>query len=261
MQEIIVKMIRALYLTAQTDPILSPTLQLLTSKCEEVQVASTLAQATTLLNETVGARNLDAHHFDIILADVYAGGLTLAEYLFRSATDSQNGNGNKLKRARPKLLMMDERGDIVSARRALRLGVDDYFLNRDDLSTRLDALFDELRFRKPENPVDRTDAGRSSHTDNPNAGVAFNLDSLNETWLNRLSSVEAAIVNCLTSQMGSPLSARSIVHLVMGRDMDEDRAASLIRPHISRLRSKVEPLPQMPQRLLTVRGKGYMFVC
>jgi DNA-binding response OmpR family regulator len=77
---------------------------------------------------------------------------------------------------------------------------------------------------------------------------------------NRLSSVEAAIINCLSARPGEAVSARSLVQTIMGRDVDEDHAASLIRPHISRLRSKLEPTPQMPRKLLTVRGKGYIFV-
>jgi two-component system response regulator RegX3 len=76
----------------------------------------------------------------------------------------------------------------------------------------------------------------------------------------RLSTIENAIITCLNHSAGLPVSARAIVNTVMGRDLDEDKAASLLRPHISRLRSKLEPMPQMPQHLLTVRGKGYMVV-
>jgi hypothetical protein len=72
----------------------------------------------------------------------------------------------------------------------------------------------------------------------------------------RLSTIESAIISCLNDRMGLAVSAKSIVSMVMGRELDEDKAASLLRPHISRLRSKLEQMPQMPQHLLTVRGKG-----
>lgn len=41
---------------------------------------------------------------------------------------------------------------------------------------------------------------------------------------------------------------------------DEEEARQLIRPHIVRLRRKLEPDPQQPRFLISVRGIGYRWV-
>ncbi len=167
---------------------------------------------------------------------------------------------------RVKVVLIDDTGDVNAARRALRLGVDEYLLPGDSPEKRLStirSLITEASQHDSGDPAQ--DAGLQAHAAIIN-GAHIQDDAvhpLDASALDnaRLSQIEAAIIHCLCAHTGLPLSARAIVNQVMGRDMDEDKAASLIRPHISRLRSKVEPTPQMPQRLLTVRGKGYMFVC
>ena len=134
------------------------------------------------------------------------------------------------------------------------MGVDEYLLARDMSEGRIRAILEQIGSGSL--PIAGVAAGEAL-SDGPVDGAGYSAEA---AVAGRLSSVESAIVNCLSAQMGAPMSARSIVSAVMGRELDEESAASLIRPHISRLRSKVEPTPQMPQRVLTVRGKGYMFI-
>ncbi len=151
----------------------------------------------------------------------------------------------------PYIVMYDPTANVSVARRALQLGVHEYLLNDDLTDAYIESLLkgmDFTRFSQAAEPVDWSTA--------VDPAVMESMTYYGQ----KLSSVEAAIVNCLSAHSGQAISARAIVSQVMGRDVDEERAASLIRPHISRLRSKVEPTPQMPQRLLTVRGKGYMYV-
>jgi DNA-binding response OmpR family regulator len=247
--------VRALFLsdTTQKDQALAQTVA---KFCDELQIASTLAQATAAISRTLSQRNDQS--FSLIVADVSAGGIPLTEYV--QAVLRQNAY-RRSEVVRPAIVLIDAHGDVASARRALQLGVDEYLLRDDLRPTTIDTVISRLIHTDP-SPVVESHSTESTR----GAAIAGDMFATQEPvddgrWSARLSSVEAAIVNCLSSSMGSPMSARSIVQSVMGRDMDEDRAASLIRPHISRLRSKVEPMPQMPQRLLTVRGKGYMFVC
>ncbi len=155
----------------------------------------------------------------------------------------------------PRIILVDRDGNVSAARRALQLGVTEYLLPSDLTEFRIDTIFTTWNFSAwADLPGDAIDP----HEDD------FAEETLQDGFdtgrIGRLSSVEAAIVTCLTASRGEPMSARDLVHAIMGRDVDEDHAANLIRPHISRLRSKVEPTPQMPRRLLTVRGKGYMLV-
>lgn len=49
-------------------------------------------------------------------------------------------------------------------------------------------------------------------------------------------------------------------HIVQTVASDEEEARQLIRPHIVRLRRKLEPDPQQPRFLISVRGIGYCWV-
>ena len=218
--------------------------------CEEFAVAATLAQAAAIFGESLDPSG-SLPVYNLIVAEVSAGGLTLAEYV----RDRIRQNAFLRRPGQHiSLVLLDPVGDIASARRALQMGVDEYLLERDMSEERIRAILEQIGAGSL--PGAGVAAGVAI-SDGPIDGVGYSAEA---AVSGRLSSVESAIVNCLSAQMGAPMSARNIVSAVMGRELDEESAASLIRPHISRLRSKVEPTPQMPQRVLTVRGKGYMFI-
>jgi len=56
------------------------------------------------------------------------------------------------------------------------------------------------------------------------------------------------------------VSCRELVRAVHGYDTTENEARPIMRVHIHRLRQKIEPDSEHPERLLTVRAAGYMLV-
>ena len=254
----------------------------------QIQTTQTLARAMQLIHASRLASTAQHHSdsstnpeealFHIILAEVTAGGISLVEYALEQYL---------LLSIRPVIVLLDTHGDISAARRAIRLGVDAYLLASESSDMRhqlleqaIDQAVEQLTYNTPlqeegnryavpeqvmanaftptmNHTYTHTLAQRSVMTASAFAGMHMSVLS---APIARLSTIENAIIDCLSHQVGIPVSARAIVNKVMGRDLDEDKAASLLRPHISRLRSKLEPLPQMPQHLLTVRGKGYMVV-
>ncbi|BCX05288.1 MAG: hypothetical protein KatS3mg053_3226 [Candidatus Roseilinea sp.] len=257
---------QALYLTseAHADPTI---LNLLRTHCAEVHVVSAVAQATALIFPS--SLPSSSSSCLLIVADIESGGLALAEYVAGLLNRASPEGRSSPAQPCVKIVLIDDVGDVNAARKALRLGVDEYLLPGDSLEKRLSTIRSLIVEASQRGSGDTAhDAGPQAHAAMGNGihalhaqndtAHSFDLSALDNV---RLSQIEAAIIHCLSAHTGLPLSARAIVNQVMGRDLDEDKAASLIRPHISRLRSKVEPTPQMPQRLLTVRGKGYMFVC
>lgn len=223
----------------------------------ELQTTSALAQAmnwihaTRSLISTYYSYDEQAHAdaFNMIVADVSAGGISLAEY----AIEQYAAIG-----LRPTIVLIDQQGDVSAARRAIRLSVDAYLLEGEANEFKLLALEQAILQAQSNQPPARN-INVMNITSSGLDGVLGQMSNL-QPHPARLSTIENAIINCLNHSAGLPVSARAIVNTVMGRDLDEDKAASLLRPHISRLRSKLEPMPQMPQHLLTVRGKGYMVV-
>ena len=272
--------IRALYLTFGDSTYGLD--RLIAKHCEKLDIAYTLAQATAIFNNSFESHS-PASAYNLIVADVPVAGINLAEYVlgrirptaYLPSSEGPSRDWSMRPDApqrlalseighSPRIVLFDPTADIATARRALQLGVDDYLLTTDLSEARIDAIFAQLCTKLTLRPDQVEYAGEATSpladARSSKGAELYPEDHYSLHRAMRLSSVEAAIVNCLSAQNGAPMSARSLVHAVMGRDVDEDRAATLIRPHISRLRSKVEPTPQMPQRLLTVRGKGYMFV-
>ncbi len=98
----------------------------------------------------------------------------------------------------------------------------------------------------------------------PQAGSTLRLDEKGSLWIgehriNDLSGQELALLRCLYERRGQLVGRQVVVESVFrepyqpGDDLQESRINSLIR----RLRVKIEPNPNRPRYILTVKGKGY----
>jgi len=75
-----------------------------------------------------------------------------------------------------------------------------------------------------------------------------------------LTKGESDVLAVLMGHPGEAMSCWAIAREAWGYDMLDIEAKSLIRPHISRLRHKLNDTPIDPTTITTVRGLGYMFV-
>jgi DNA-binding response OmpR family regulator len=57
---------------------------------------------------------------------------------------------------------------------------------------------------------------------------------------------------------GRAWSCRELARLALGYDVVGPEAVEIVRPHISRLRRRLEPDPLQPRLIRTVRGQGYL---
>jgi DNA-binding response OmpR family regulator len=73
-----------------------------------------------------------------------------------------------------------------------------------------------------------------------------------------LTSNEAQILAYLMRHVEQVCSCRELARAALGYDVEVREAQDIIRPHISRLRSKIEPHDR-PTLVRTVRGKGYLY--
>jgi DNA-binding response OmpR family regulator len=74
-----------------------------------------------------------------------------------------------------------------------------------------------------------------------------------------LTAHQVALLNCLMEHADSAVSCRELALAALGTSVHESDAENIIRPHISRLRKKIEPDPAHPTVIRTVRGAGYQF--
>lgn len=74
-----------------------------------------------------------------------------------------------------------------------------------------------------------------------------------------LTGNEMALMAQFLRNPETVFSCRRLAKAALGYDVPEREAAEIIRPHISRLRRKIEPDPARPSLIRTIRGKGYLY--
>jgi DNA-binding response OmpR family regulator len=74
-----------------------------------------------------------------------------------------------------------------------------------------------------------------------------------------LTKGESDVLASLMSRPQMAMTCREIVRIAFRYESPEQEAQSVIRPYVSRLRSKFEEAGFYHQPIATVRGRGYMF--
>ncbi|MCK4452331.1 MAG: response regulator transcription factor, partial [Anaerolineae bacterium] len=75
----------------------------------------------------------------------------------------------------------------------------------------------------------------------------------------KLTTSEEALLAHLIQHPDTVFSCRQLARAALGYDVSEREAQDIVRPHIARLRKKIEPDPAHPRLIRTIRGKGYLF--
>jgi DNA-binding response OmpR family regulator len=75
----------------------------------------------------------------------------------------------------------------------------------------------------------------------------------------QLTPIEFDLLTCLAREPGTVLTPEELVKAVWGYESDSWEARSLLNPHLTHLRQKIQPTPDDHQFVVNVRGIGYKF--
>jgi DNA-binding response OmpR family regulator len=75
-----------------------------------------------------------------------------------------------------------------------------------------------------------------------------------------LTPTEFGILAVLAKQPGRVFSGVELLREVHGYEAESGEAQDIVKVHVSRLRQKLEENPQAPQRIVNVRGQGYIYM-
>ncbi len=175
-------------------------------------------------------------------------------------------------------MLFDQADDVVAARSALRFRVTDYLR----ASQSDDALIERMRcFFTTIQPVTAFDHNKvssissisSNFSSNFSSNLSSNLSSNNNfqwdaslaaiysdgNWL-KLSPVEWRLFESLLQHRGETVTTLELITGGLGRTEETPTTASLLRLHMSRLRSKISGHVTHGVNIVTMRSRGYMLV-
>jgi two-component system phosphate regulon response regulator OmpR len=165
-------------------------------------------------------------------------------------------------------MMVSGAGETVDRIIGLEVGADDYIAKPFDpreLRARLKSVL--RRYQRAQPPASAGQRVRPTQGANDDKQVllgrcTLDMDSyqLFDAEGNEIAitSMEFDLLKVFIERANRPLSRDQILSLTQNRDWDPfDRSIDI---RIARLRRKIEPDPDKPQIIKTVRGVGYMFV-
>lgn len=150
------------------------------------------------------------------------------------------------------ILMLTARGDETDRIVGLELGADDYLpkpFNPRELLARLRAI---LRRRRPLR-APQTDVLRFGDLEIDLGARQVRLGGVTRA----LTGYQFDLLATLARHPGRVMSREALMNHVKGEALDAfDRSIDV---HISRIRAAIEDDPKHPERIVTVRGAGYVF--
>ena len=150
------------------------------------------------------------------------------------------------------VLMLTAKGDPMDRIIGLEMGADDYLpkpFEPRELLARIRAVL--RRRTSPSEPAQRAMRFGSLEIDRDTRRVTVHGQ------LCEMTSYQFDLLVALAERAGRVLSREQIMEAVRGRELEAfDRSIDV---HMGRIRAAIEQDPKNPQRILTVRGVGYVF--
>ena len=165
------------------------------------------------------------------------------------------------------VILLTAFGTTETAIQALRLRVHDYLLKPAAPSQVINSVKKGLTRRDARL---KARGGSTSNMDIDESIAEFSLKDGTHIDLSRrqirkkdtlihLTPAEGRLLRVLIENPGRVYSHRELVLLVQGYDTSQREAPEILRPLVSRLRHKLEAFPSLSDRIVSVRGTGYLY--
>lgn len=158
------------------------------------------------------------------------------------------------------VLMLTARDDEIDRVVGLEVGADDYLakpFSMRELIARVKALIRRVRLIREEMGTAAQEIqSKMLNFDNLSIDLTRREVKLNDVVL-PLKPKEYELLTFMGQHRGQVLTRQFILERVWGWDFVGD--SRTVDVHIRWLREKIEVSPEMPQRIVTVRGAGYRF--
>jgi DNA-binding response OmpR family regulator len=164
------------------------------------------------------------------------------------------------------VILLTAFGSTETAIQALRLRIHDYLLKPASPAQVLASVKKGLARRSARSRVsvvmDTADVDETVEVFSLKDGTTVDLSRRqikHKSKVEHLTPAEGRLLKILIENEGKVFSHRELVLLVQGYDTSQREAPEILRPLVSRLRHKLEQFPSLSERVVSVRGTGYLY--
>lgn len=163
------------------------------------------------------------------------------------------------------VILLTAFGSTETAIQALRLRIHDYLLKPASPVQILASVKKGLSRRSSKsrvNSVMSADADDAMEIVTLKDGTTVDLSRRqikHKSKVEHLTPAEGRLLRILMENEGKVFSHRELVLLVQGYDTSQREAPEILRPLVSRLRHKLEQFPALSEKVVSVRGTGYLY--
>jgi DNA-binding response OmpR family regulator len=163
------------------------------------------------------------------------------------------------------VILLTAFGSTETAIQALRLRIHDYLLKPASPAQVLASVKKGLARRSVKSRVSTaapSDVDEAVSVFSLKDGTIVDLSRRQIKHKNKvehLTPAEGRLLRILIENEGKVFSHRELVLLVQGYDTSQREAPEILRPLVSRLRHKLDQFPSLSERVVSVRGTGYLY--
>jgi DNA-binding response OmpR family regulator len=165
------------------------------------------------------------------------------------------------------VILLTAFGSTETAIQALRLRIHDYLLKPASpaqilASVKKGLARHEARSSRVSSVALSTDVDETVEVFSLKDGTTVDLSRRQIKHKNKvehLTPAEGRLLRILIENEGKVFSHRELVLLVQGYDTSQREAPEILRPLVSRLRHKLDQFPALSERVVSVRGTGYLY--
>lgn len=204
-------------------------------------------------NGQAAVEHVRTHAVDLMVVDLKMpgmDGLEVIQVVNQSSPDTE-------------IILLTAHGSIETAIQALRLRVHDYLLKPASPVQVLASVKKGLERRNRSvtstspNGVEST---QEVYTLKDGTSVDLSRRQIkHKNKIEHLTPAEGRLLKVLMENEGKVFSHRDLVLLVQGYDTSAREAPEILRPLVSRLRHKLEAFPSLSEKVVSVRGTGYLY--
>ncbi len=207
-------------------------------------------QVTSVANGELAVEHIRQYTVDLIVLDLKMpgmNGMDVVQVVNQLAPDTE-------------IILLTAHGSMETAVEALRQRVHDYLFKPASPTQILESVRRGLERREAKLKERQEDEEIQVYTTKDGIEVDLMRRTVAQGDLvESLTPAEGHLLKVFLGNEGKVFSHRELVLLVQGYDVSQREAQEILRPLVSRLRHKLDAFPTLHQRIVSVRGTGYVY--